>query len=111
VDFVAHRDEPPVEVQALLGEVDVGPAEPEDLVAAHPGHRSEPEDGEEPVPDCGAHKQSELVVGQCHAFDALQRVLLGGACDDRDVTGHKPSTVRVGERATDDEVDLVHGLG
>jgi hypothetical protein len=36
VDLVADGNEPPVEVQTLLGEVDVGPLEAEHLVAAHP---------------------------------------------------------------------------
>jgi hypothetical protein len=48
VEFVADGDEPAIEVEALLVDVDVGPFEAEDLVAAHPGHGGQPVDGEEP---------------------------------------------------------------
>ena len=39
VQLVADGDEPAVEREPLALEVDVVPLEPEDLVAAHPGHR------------------------------------------------------------------------
>lgn len=111
VDFVADGDEATVEVQPLLLEVDVGLLESEDLVAAHAGHGGEPHDREEPVPGCGAQEQAELVFGPGLALDPLQRSLLGGMRDDRDVASHEPATVRVGERTADHEVDLVDGLG
>jgi len=49
VELVADGDESPVERDGLLREVDVVPPEPEDLVAAHPGHRRQPQQREEPV--------------------------------------------------------------
>ena len=53
VEFVADGDEPSVERDRLLPEVDVVPFEPENLVAAHPGHRRQPEQREELVPGRG----------------------------------------------------------
>ena len=94
VQLVADGDESTVEVEATLLDVDVGPLEPEDLVAAHPGHGGEPQDREEPVTGGGAQELAELLVGQGGAFDPLQRPLLGGPGDERDVAGDQPAAER-----------------
>ena len=111
VDFVADGDDPSVEVDAPLVEVNVGPFESEDLVAAHAGHGGQPDDREEPVPCCGAHQQTQFLGGQRGAFDLLERALLGGSGQKGDVAGHQPPTLRIRERSADDEVDPVDRLG
>lgn len=64
MDLVADRDKATVEVQSLLLEVDVGPLEADYLVAAHPGHRGEPEQREQPMPSGRAQELAQLFVGQ-----------------------------------------------
>ena len=111
VDFVADRDEPTVERESLLVEVDVGPFETEELVAAHARVRGEPQDREVSVTCRGAQGLAEFGGGPRLAFGALQCTLFGCLGDGRDVASHESTTRRVGEGAPNQQMDLVDGLG
>jgi hypothetical protein len=54
---------------------------------------------------------TELLLGQRLAFGLLEMPLPGGAGDERNVASHEAASLRVGERAADDQVNLVHRLG
>jgi hypothetical protein len=49
VELVADRDQGAVDGQVSVGEVDVTPAQTEELAAAHAGVRSEPERRKQPI--------------------------------------------------------------
>ena len=110
MDLVTDGDEATVEVQPLLGEVDVGPLEAEHLVAAHPGHGRQPVEREESVADRCAHELAQLVLGQRDTLDALEGTLLGCPGHDGHISGHQPAPQRVSESALDEEMDLIDGL-
>lgn len=78
-----------------------GHLEAEDFVAAHPGHGRQPVDGEEPVAGGGAQEQEELVIGQGDARSG----------DQSHIAADQPPSRGVGERTSDDQVDLIDGLG
>jgi hypothetical protein len=80
-------------------------------VATHAGHGGEPQDREEPVTGRSPQELPEFVVGPCLGFDLLQRPLLGGSGEQRDVAGHESAPMGVGRGAADEQVDLVHRLG
>ena len=50
--------------EPALDEVDVVPLQSGDLVAAHPGHRRDTQQREEPVAGRGAQELAQLHVGQ-----------------------------------------------
>jgi hypothetical protein len=74
-------------VQAPVGEVDVRPLQAEYLVAAHPAHRGQPQEREQPVADCGTHELAQLLFGQRDVLDPPEGTLLWGSGDDGDVAG------------------------
>ena len=55
-------------------------------------------------------ERAQLVLGPRPRFALLQRPLLWGASDEGDIAADEPAAHGVGERAADDQMDLVHGL-
>ncbi len=59
----------------------------------------------------GAQERLQLFGGPCLLFDLRDRPQARCVGDESDVAGDETSPGGVGERASDHEVDLVHGLG
>ena len=93
-----------------LVEVDVGPAQPEELAATHAGHCRQPERGEQSMAGGGPQEQAELFGGPCLLFDLGDRPQPWCVGDEGDVAVDQPAADGVVEGAADDEVDLVDGL-
>ena len=80
-----------------------------DANGAHPGARGGPQCREEPAPAGGAQKYLELVGGPRALLDLRDGAHAWRMGDERDVAGHEAASRCVGERAADDEVDLLGG--
>ena len=92
-------------------EVDVVPAQAEDLVAAHAGGGQQPERGEQPMPCGGVQERLELIGCPGLRFEPGDRAQPGCVGDERDVAGDDAVADGVGEGAADDQMHLGHGLG
>jgi hypothetical protein len=110
VELIADGDETAGEREAGLGDVDVGPLEAEDLVAAHAGHGGEPQHREQPVTRRGPQERLQLRGGPRLGLGLLDGPEHGRPGDEGDVAGQQAASHRFVEGASDDEVHLVHGL-
>jgi hypothetical protein len=108
--LVVDRDEPPVDRDGGGLLVEVLPAEPEELVAAHPGEGCSPEGREEAVPGRGAQKGPQLLRRPGTPFDPGDGPKAGGVGDQGNVPRDEPATHGFLESPPDDQVDLVHRL-
>ena len=58
----------------------------------------------------GAQELAELLVGPGAAFELRERSLSGSARNIRDIATEQTSSHRVGERTSNDQVDLIDRL-
>ena len=111
VQFVADGDEPTIDRDGRFVLVEVGPAQPKQLVAADTGERRHPERGEQPMSRCATQKGLQLIGGPGLLLDLGDGPQAWCVGDERDVAVDQTAPHGVGERATDHEVDLVDGFG
>ena len=78
---------------------------------ASTGGRDEPQRGEQPVARCGTQEPLQLLSGPGLLLHFGNRPELRGVSHERDVACHDASTGGIIGGATDDEMDLQHGLG
>jgi hypothetical protein len=95
--------ESPDEVQGATVEVDVGPAEPEQLAFPHPGRKPDHVQRLQPVPLDGLEEPPRLCRRE---GDELVVVLRRGCDQVGDVARSEASAVRVLERVVRDSVKL-----
>ena len=92
-------------------EVDVGPAQPEQLAAAHAGHGRQPQSREQAVPGGGPQeRRSCSAVQACCSTLGIDRSR-GAWATRATLRVMSPRRTASVEGAADDEVDLVDGLG
>jgi hypothetical protein len=111
VEVVADGHEAAVIRLRRFGGIEVVPTQSEQFVAAHPGERRHPQSREEAMPGGGPQEDLELVGGPRLLLDFDDEAELRRVGDRCDGAGQEPPTYGVGERAADDEVEVVHGLG
>lgn len=102
---------PPVDRQSRRVLVEVVPPEPEELAPAQAGEGRHPQGREEPVTGGGSQERPQLLGGPGTRLDLRDGPQAWGVGDQGDVAGDEPSADGICERATDHQVDLVHGLG
>lgn len=110
MQLVGDGDEPPVDGDGRGLLIEVVPAQPEQLIAAHAGERRHPQRGEEPVAGGGSQERLQLLGGPGLLLDLGDGPEPGGVGDQRDIAGDEATACGVFESAADDEVDLVHRL-
>jgi hypothetical protein len=96
--------------EPLVLHVDVLPADPEDLAAAHPGARRQVERREELVVPDAVEELAQLVGGPDLHLRLRCRRELGWVGEVGDIALHAPFALCVGQRLAKDAVDVADGL-
>ena len=110
VEFVADRHERASDGQVRSVEVDVAPAQAEDLAASHARVGGEPDGGVVAVTACECQECPELLSVPHSGRVAGQRPPLRGVGDRGRVSQDPAATDGVLESPTQDHVDLYDGL-
>src|SRR4051794_13871286 len=99
VEFVADRDQGPVDRQASDLEVNVAPSQSEQLAAAHARVGRQPKDGVEAAVDDAGEKVPQLLGVPGAGGGAGKGASFRGVGDRRGVGGDEPAPQRVVEGA------------
>jgi hypothetical protein len=110
VEFVGDGDEAAVDGDGGGGEVDVGPAQPEEFAAAHAGAGGQPQSREQAMTSGRPQEGPQFLRGPGLLFDLGDRAQPRGLGEEGDVARHEPFADGVAEGAADDEVHIEHGL-
>jgi hypothetical protein len=87
------------------------PAQALQLATPHAGGRRQPERREQPVTSRRTQERLELFSAPGAVLDPRDRAPIGRVGDQRDIAGNQAAPDGVAERAPDDQVNLVDGLG